>query len=172
MRWARSLDAVSFNRYLLSADTSHPRRPLHQADQVAFGIEEAGDDAAVGNGVRAEGCSAAVALDGNQGGLNVRNRDVEHGVRAIVPHGTDAPADAGAGIDERVVFLDRRDLSVEDALVEGLQQGLVFAENLEVNYRIGHSCVPPDCCALVWVVYPQNSPFFALPFPANRPRGC
>lgn len=51
--------------------TSHPWRPLHQPDQIALGIEKAGDDAAIGNGVRTEGLLSALAFDKRQRGAHV-----------------------------------------------------------------------------------------------------
>src|ERR1035441_7231476 len=99
---------------------------------MSLGIEEAGDDAAVGDGMRTEGFFPAFALDERQWGVYIRNRNIKRHMLAAFPQGPDAPADAGAWFDQRIALLDGVDLPVENAFVELLQQLLVLAENLEM----------------------------------------
>src|ERR1039458_10658067 len=104
---------------------------------MSLGIEEAGDDAAVGNGMRAEGFLPAFALNQLQRGGDIRNRNIKRHMPAAFPHGADAPADAGAWVDQRISLHNGADLQVENVLVERFQQLLVLAENLEMDNRMG-----------------------------------
>ena len=84
---------------------SLPRRSLRQPDQVAFRVGEAGDDAAIGDGMRPEGFLPAFAFDQCQRGGHVFNPDIKRDMLASLAPAADAAADARARVDQRIASM-------------------------------------------------------------------
>jgi len=75
---------------------------LHEADEMAFGVCEAGDLETAGDRLRAVGLVTAQALDRRQGG-DFFHFDIKGDVAGAVGHGADAPIDARPRDGHRVV---------------------------------------------------------------------
>ena len=94
-------------------------RLLHQTNQVAFWVGEAGNDGAGGDTMGTKGQLSAFAFDQRQRRLHICNLNIKGDMAPRFAHGANAPDDSRAGVDKRVFVHDRVDLPIEDSNVAG-----------------------------------------------------
>src|SRR5438046_2314185 len=102
-------------------------------------IGEDADHGAVGHLLRAHESLPAPALHNAKRLGHIFNFNIERYVTVAAVHGrADATVDAAARRNDGVVVHYRRELPVENALVEVFKHLLVLAENFEVDDRVRH----------------------------------